>query len=469
MARPRKQTYTLKMYLEKIRDGDIDNNADVQRMMVWSKEQINELVATVLKDEYIPPIILGEEQNSQLHITDGGCRSAALNSFRNGSHKITSSVEDSVISYKRKVKGEGGAIVWEDAVFDIRNKTYDKLPDELKKKFDEYQIETVIHENCDGRKISKYIKKYNNHTSMNTDQKAFTYIDRFAGNVRRILEHRFFLDHSDYSENDKMKGVTERIVLETIMCTYHFEKWNKQPKIICKYLNENATEDEFEKLSDNLGRLEKIITDDTKDIFNKKDSFIFLTLFERFTRLGMEDRKYAEFLRTFKTDMRKAARNDKGLLFDEIKKNNSTKDKPIVAEKLAMLEKLMLEFLHIDIPGKDDQKEDQLSDEAFIAENLRIDPKELHEDMDFYNETLDILEEQTIKVGSKLRDKKNRLSLLAMVVYSYREDADLEDWLTRYASEHKEYLSSPKENFLRMKEDFERYCRRGRKGQKTGV
>ena len=58
---------------------------------------------------------------------------------------------------------------------------------------------------------------------------------------------------------------------------------------------------------------------------------------------------------------------------------------------------------------------------------------------------------------------------MAMVVYSYREDADLEDWLTRYASEHKEYLSSPKENFLRMKEDFERYCRRGRKGQKTGV
>ena len=144
MARPRKQTYTLKMYLEKIRDGDIDNNADVQRMMVWSKEQINELVATVLKDEYIPPIILGEEQNSQLHITDGGCRSAALNSFRNGSHKITSSVEDSVISYKRKVKGEGGVIVWEHAVFDIRNNTYHKLPYEMKKKFDEYHIETVI-------------------------------------------------------------------------------------------------------------------------------------------------------------------------------------------------------------------------------------------------------------------------------------------------------------------------------------
>ena len=66
MARPRKQTYTLKMYLEKINDGDIDNHADVQRRMAWSKEQINELIVTVLTDEYMPPIILGEEKNSQL-------------------------------------------------------------------------------------------------------------------------------------------------------------------------------------------------------------------------------------------------------------------------------------------------------------------------------------------------------------------------------------------------------------------
>ena len=58
MARPRKQTYTLKMYLEKINDGDIDNHADVQRRMAWRKEQINELIVTDLTDEYMPPIIL---------------------------------------------------------------------------------------------------------------------------------------------------------------------------------------------------------------------------------------------------------------------------------------------------------------------------------------------------------------------------------------------------------------------------
>ena len=47
MARPRKQTYTMDMYLKKIKEGDIDNNADVQRRFVWSKEQINELIDAV--------------------------------------------------------------------------------------------------------------------------------------------------------------------------------------------------------------------------------------------------------------------------------------------------------------------------------------------------------------------------------------------------------------------------------------
>lgn len=192
MARPRKQIYTLEMYLSKIEDGDIDNNADVQRNFVWNKEQINELIVTVLADEYIPPIILGEESSSQLHITDGGCRSAALNSFRNGNYKVTSAIEDSIIFYKKKVKREDGSIDWEDAVFDIKNKTYEKLPEELKKRFNEYQLETIIHENCDSHRISKYIKRYNNHTPMNTDQKAFTYIDKFAGNIREILNCRFF-------------------------------------------------------------------------------------------------------------------------------------------------------------------------------------------------------------------------------------------------------------------------------------
>ena len=452
MARPRKQTYTLDMYLKKNRKGDIDNNADVQRNFVWNNEQINELIVTVLTDDYIPPIILGEESNSRLHIVDGGQRTAALIKYRYGNHKITASIENSIIHYKKKVVGEDGKIIYEDAVFDIKNKTFEKLPDELKEKFDEYQIETVIHESCDSFIISRYIKRYNNHVAMNTEQKAFTYIDKYASRIRDILNSRFFIECNNYSEKDKTKGVVERIVVEAMMCMNHFDNWKTQPKPACKYLNDHATEEEFDIFTDNLHRLEKITTKDIKNIFNKKDSFIFLTLFDKFARLGLDDEKFAEFLREFQYKLRSIKRNDKKLLFDEIDKDASTKDKQVITDKLYMLENMMLEFLHID-----NDNSSQSNIESFISQNLGINIEAIQTDMDFYNESLNELLDNTVKIDSKLRNEENRFSLLAMMVYSYKEDKDLDEWMTEYARRNNTYFIDQKKNFLHMKNDFEQY------------
>ena len=454
MARPRKQTYTLDMYLKKNKKGDIDNNADVQRNFVWNNEHINELIVTVLTDDYIPPIILGEEENSKLHIVDGGCRTAALIKYRYGNYKITSSIENSLIPYKKKIVDEDGMITYEDAVFDIKNKTFEKLPEELREKFDEYQIETVIHESCDSFKISRYIKRYNNHVSMNTDQKAFTYIDKFASRVRRILNSKFFVECNSYSDNDKNKGVVERIVVESLMCMNHFDNWKTQAKTACKYLNDHATEEEFEIFAENLHRLENIVTDDIKNIFNKKDSFVFLTLFDRFTRLGVEDIKFAEFLREFSQNLRLVKKNENGLLFDEIDKDLSTKDKQVIADKLELLEKLLLDFLHFNKINPSQNVE------SFIAENLDMDIEEFHDDMDFYNSALVKLLDDNVKDGSKLLDKQNRLSLLTMMVYSYKEDKDLDKWMAEYAKNNNTYFVDQKKNFLHMKNDFEQYLKK---------
>lgn len=459
MARPRKQTYTLDMYLKKIKDKKICNDADVQRKFAWKSEHINELIVTVLTDDYIPPIILGEEENSQLHIVDGGCRSAALMDFRYGNRKITSSIENPVIVYKKKKINENGNIVWEDAEFNVKNKTYDKLPEELQEKFAEYQIETVIHEACDSAKISKYIKRYNNHVAMNTDQKAFTYIDRFAGKIHKIVNGKFFIECKALTDNDRNKGVIERIVVESLMCSNHFNNWKTDAKESCKYLNNNATEKEFDDFTSNLNRLGEVITDDIKDIFNKKDSFIFLTLFNRFTKLGFDDSRFVDFLREFKNELRDSTKNKKRQLFDEIDKGTdkkrSTKDKQVVFDKLEMLENLMLDFLHV--------KQNDIcpnSVEEFIAEYLDMDIDVIKEDMDIYNEDLDTLLENTVKFGSKLLNQENRPSLLTMVVYSYKEDMKLDDWLSQYAATNNTYFIDQKKNFLHMKNDFEQYIKK---------
>lgn len=451
MARPRKQTYTLDMYLKKNKKGDIDNKADVQRNFAWNNEQINELIVTVLTDDYIPPIILGEEENSKLHIVDGGCRTAALRKFREMNYKITSSIENSLIPYMKRVTDETGKITYEEAVFDLKNKTYEKLPEELKEKFDEYQIETVIHECCDSFKISRYIKRYNNHVAMNTDQKAFTYIDKYANRIRKILDCNFFIECNNYSEKDKINGSVERIVVESLMCMNHFDHWKKQAKSACRYLNDHAVEEEFDLFEENVHRLEKIITDDIKELFNKKDSVVFFALFDRFTKLGIPDQKFAGFLREFSGSLRTVRKNKKGLLFDEIDKELCTKDKQVIADKLDMLENLLVEYV------RHQEAAVVENTESFIAENLHMDIETVREDMDFYNQSLDTLLEHTVKIDSRLRQKQNRISLLAMMVYSYQEDRDLDEWMTRYAASNNTYFTDQRKNFLHMKGDFERF------------
>lgn len=461
MAKLRKESLPMSMYMDFVKDGDIREDADVQRASgQWAKEQINELIVTVLTDGYIPPIFIGEDFNLQKWLLDGLQRTTSLRIFRFGNYKITSAIRNSVIKYReiakdehgKPVEDENGDYVWNDCIFDIKNKTYEQLPDELKKQFNRFQIDTITFEECTMAKMSDLILIYNNHTSMNAAQKAVTYISEFARNVKDIIERPFFINYSCFTENEKAKGVVERVVLESVMCMFHLDKWKKQAKQIAAYLNNNSSKEEFGVLSNNLHRLENIITDDVKDIFNSKDSFIWLTLFNQFTDLGIEDVKFLEFLKEFKNGLRNKAVD--GKLFDTVDNGAGTKDKTIIIAKLNILETLMNEFLHIEI------HEESVNPETFIAEMVDIDKEVLEEDMELYVETLDGehgLKEECIRVGSKLLDEQNRLSLLAMVVYSYKEGVDLDDWMREYATKNNTYFVDQKRNYLHMLNDFNSY------------
>lgn len=89
-----------------------------------------------------------------------------------------------------------------------------------------------------------------------------------------------------------------------------------------------------------------------------------------------------------------------------------------------------------------------------------MDVAEVRSDMDFYIASLNILLENTVRIGSKLWDEDNRPSMLAMMVYSYKEDKDLEKWMTGYAKDHHAYFADQNKNFSHMKQDFERFCSR---------
>ena len=445
MARPRKQVYTMEQYIRNVEDDYISNDADTQRVPEW-KAIIDGLAVTVLTDDYVPVIILAEEDNGQIHIVDGGSRTAAFRMIRYGNYKIKSSVENPIIQYKAMSKDENGKAVWEDVEFDIRNKTFDQFPKELQKKFDEYQVDTVVHEHCNKEKIAMYIKRYNEHKAMNANQKMFVYLPTFAEKIRDISKRNFFINNCVINDNEKDKGMLERVISETVMNMFHFEKWNKNGKKIATYLNENASEDEFNKLDSNLERLEKIITKTTKTLFNSKDSFIWLTLFDKFTQYGLDDAKFGEFLDAFVNELKDKPIDDK--LFYTVDEKGSTKDKSVIVDKLHILETLMKEFLHIE---EVEEVKDILK---FVKKNVNSYITE--EDIELYSDILDGL---TLEVdnNTKLLNEDNRPSLLALVGYACKNDIDLDDWIKQWFISNTTYLLDQRKNYEIMKDNLSKY------------
>ena len=142
----RKQTFALSQYLKLMKNETIRTDQDCQRLSgQWNQNMMNELIFTVLTDGYIPPVILGEETANGItkqYIIDGLQRSSTLSMFRYANTRITKNLDEYVVTYQRKIldedgnpkRDEKGEIIWESTEFDICNKTYAQLPEELKER-----------------------------------------------------------------------------------------------------------------------------------------------------------------------------------------------------------------------------------------------------------------------------------------------------------------------------------------------
>lgn len=224
-----------------------------------------------------------------------------------------------------------------------------------------------------------------------------------------------------------------------------------------EYLKENATSEIFDNFEDMVERLEKVITDDVADMFDSKDSFLYFGLFSKFINIGLNDEKFIEFMAEFTRSLH--SKEIDGITYDELcvnpktGKSYGTKDKYIIMPKMERLENLMFDFLNISR-----NKIKNVADKnILIANYVNMSIEEVNQDIDFYEDTLDELENKTIKDGSKLLEPENRVSLLAMIVYSFKNDVDLDDWMEEYAKSNNMYFPDQRKNFLHMKKDFINY------------
>ena len=452
----KKDTYMVKTLLNMFKRKQIDKNHPLQRKPdQWTYEAQSGLVGSVIKGEDIDSIKICEQIISStefiLWLIDGLQRLTVLESYRNNVFKIGKSLEMPYVYYQKE--NDDGEM--ETIKYDLRGKYFNDLPEELQDAFDSYAIDVVKHLDCSDEEVAYHIGRYNRQTSMNTNQKNILPMYKVAGFIKKISDNNvFFEECGSYTEIEIRKGVVDRVVSESIMTMFHLDNWTKG-KTMSKFLNENATQKEFEIFESELDRLSKIIDKKTTGkLFNSKNSFIWFAAFHKFTRYGVDDSKFKDFLIAFQNDLHsKTFEEYDNDSFDTYENNKSTKDKKVVLAKLDILDKLMREYLHI-------EEIENVTPESFVAEMVDMPVETVKEEMDLYEDSLKDLENNTIRDGSKLLEVTNRLSLLAMVAYSYKNDVDLDDWLESYAAKNNTYFMDQRKNYLHMVNDFRQYQKR---------
>ena len=470
----KKDPYMCATLLNMFSRGDLRKNHPLQRKAnKWKTDARDGFIVTTIKHEDVDSIKICEQIDNdtvKLWLIDGLQRLTTLEKYKKGIFKLGKSLEMPFVYYQVSLLDEEGNVICDeygeptkkDVEYDLRGKGYNDLPEELKEKFDNFSIDVVKHLDCTDEEIGYHIRRYNRQTSMNNNENSITYMDSIAKKIKIISQnHSFFKECGSYTAIEKQNGTCERIICETLMAAFHINDWQKNSKKMGAFLNHNATDDEFTKLSNALSQLEAIVNDDFKNIFTSKDSFIFITLFLKFLNYGVENIKFAEFLKAFSDELiyKKVIEED-NLSFADMNVNRATKDKTVIVRKLNILEKLMKDFLHIHNEIGFSQNDSLLDKKEsileFIKENVKSDA--IEDDINFYR---DILEDY-IKITSPLMAEENLPSMLALVAFGCENDLDkeVEEWLPKYESQNTKYIGNQKDNFDVMRNSFMKYIKK---------
>lgn len=470
----KRDTYMVSKLCGMISRGDLrDNHPQQRKSGQWDNHIRDDFIVTVIKNEDFDPIKICEQLTDEgviLWLIDGLQRSTTIENYKSGKFALGRNIRPCLVEYQVSVKGDDGEITYENVTFDLRGKGYLDLPDKLKEDFDNCPVDVVKHLDCTDEEIGRHIVRYNSGRPMVTAQKISAYMHNTAKYVKELSGHAFFNDCANYSENADRNGTVDKVVSEAIMGLNFFDSWNKQVQKIGRHLNDHATKEMFDRFGSYLDRLLKVLTPQTGELFSAKNALIWFMLFDRFANKGLADEKFQLFLERYEEFkkvkvkvfheyelIKGSGEYTSSISFAELDGCKSTKDKGVIEDKLHILETVMNDFLHVSTEVEYGEEVSATAKEIiheYLSRDIEDDEVELYEMM--ANDVSEYIED----LDSDFLSERNRPSFVALVGYADRAHKDkmLRGWLPYYEKKHA-LLINQRKNYLRMRRDFDQYCR----------
>ena len=345
---------TVSMLIEDVADGTLRDDNPLQRATDnWNNEMKGNLIVTALNGFGIPEFVICERRVGDTfvkEIIDGLQRFSAFSGYIANGYRISKKVERPIVTYKVWKKDENGnglvedgLPVYEDRMFDIRGKKFSDLPRELQKKIEGYGIHCDTYLKCTNEDVEYHIRRLNSSRSMNHSQRGLTFVgSTLAAAIKQISRNTFFRD--TYKITDFRNGNVQRLIQESVMLINFAEDWIPQPEKIGAFLAENAGVEQFEAFGDLVDRIDDILDDETRKLFNMRDSFLWFRIFHEFTKLGLEDEKFNEFLKSW--DSLKETEID-GQTFASLTTKN-TKGASVILSKIDYITSLLYQFFGLE-------------------------------------------------------------------------------------------------------------------------
>lgn len=156
----------------RIRNCEWNLQPDFQRGEVWSAAKKQRLIDTILRGWHVPPIHLIEEPASKAEVVlDGQQRLTAIRDFRNGS-----------IAVNGKLPPQ------DKEILKLDGKTYEQLPDEVKKFFNRQSIRVLTVTNYQPEEPAELFFRLNQPTNLTTAEQRNAFFGPVRTQIKELVQ-----------------------------------------------------------------------------------------------------------------------------------------------------------------------------------------------------------------------------------------------------------------------------------------
>lgn len=214
----------------------IDTNPDYQRPAVWSTAQKQLLMDTILKGYDIPKFYWRKVASNpdKYEVVDGQQRLRAIWEFVEGKYKLGKNSE--------KIGN-----------YDIADKSYTDLPDELRINFDGYPLDIIVISDSDEDEVREMFLRLQNGTSLKAQEKRNAMPGKMRDFVKELVNHDFFTKSVKF-ENKRFTH--DHIAAQICLLEINGEPCNIKDKDLNKMYMDNK---DFDSNSQTAKKIKRVL------------------------------------------------------------------------------------------------------------------------------------------------------------------------------------------------------------------